>query len=131
MSTAPRLQLSLSPPLSRQLARRLRTLRRLRVPPLLIGLAGALLLSGCATPESRLRAGLVNAGLPEPLARCMAEHMVDRLSLIQLRRLSDLPAAREARTTDDFLRHIRSLRDPRIWTVTSTSAALCASGLAG
>ena len=57
-------------------------------------LAASALLSACAVPEARLRAGLVNAGLPPPLAACMAERMVDRLSLMQLRRLGDLPRAR-------------------------------------
>jgi hypothetical protein len=90
-----------------------------------------ILLAGCATPESRLRGGLIEAGLPEPLAACMAERMVDRLSLIQLRRLADLEAAGRAPTTEDFLHRVRSLRDPEIWSVTSRAAALCAVGLAG
>ena len=55
---------------------------------------GAALLSGCGMPEARLRAGLVNAGLPPPLAACMAGRMADRLSLMQLRRIGDLPQAR-------------------------------------
>lgn len=88
-------------------------------------------LGACAVPEARLRTGLVNAGLSEPLAACMAERMVDRLSLTQLRRIGDLPQAREAGSVQEFLRRVRSLRDPEIWTVSSSSAALCASGLAG
>ena len=87
-------------------------------------------LAACATPEARLRTGLANAGLPADLSACMAERMVDRLSLIQLRRLSDLPAARDSASTDQVLRRVRSLRDPEIWTVASSSAALCASGFA-
>ena len=82
-------------------------------------------LSACSLPETRLRAGLVEAGLPEPLAACMAERMADRLSLMQLRRLADLNQAGRARDLPEFLHRVRSLRDPEIWTVTSTSAALC------
>ena len=77
-------------------------------------------------PEARLRAGLIEAGLSEPLAACMADRMVDRLSLMQLRRLADLKQAGRAPGLDAFLRRVRSLRDPEIWTVTSSSAAICA-----
>lgn len=100
------------------------------MPRVLLMVLPLLLLAGCATPESRLRGGLVEAGLPEPLAACMAERMVDRLSLIQLRRLADLKAAGRAPTREDFLHRVRSLRDPEIWTVTSSAAALCAIGAA-
>jgi hypothetical protein len=83
------------------------------------------LLSACAVPETRLRSGLVEAGLPEPLAACMAERMADRLSLMQLRRLADLKHAGRADSTTDFLHRVRSLRDPEIWAVTSSAAAIC------
>ena len=96
-----------------------------------LALAALLCLAACAVPEARLRAGLTNAGLSEPLAACMAERMVDRLSLAQLRRIGDLPRAREATSVPEFLRRVRSLRDPEIWSVSSSSAALCATGLAG
>lgn len=89
-----------------------------------------LALSACAVPEDRLRTGLVNAGLPRPLAGCMAERMVDRLSLAQLLRLADLPKARHAESVERFLRRVRALGDPEILSVASSSAALCATGLA-
>ena len=91
-----------------------------------ISLTAVALLSACAMPEARLRAGLVEAGLSEPLAAGMADRMVDRLSLMQLRRIADLRLAGRARGTDEFLRRVRSLRDPEIWTVTSSSAVICA-----
>lgn len=90
----------------------------------------ALLLAGCATPEQRVRSGLIDAGLPAPLATCMADRMVDRLSLLQLRRLGRLgtldgAAARDL-TIEQYLRRARALGDPEIWGVVSTSAAICA-----
>lgn len=88
-------------------------------------------LAGCGVPEARLRAGLINAGLPEPLAQCMAGRMIDRLSLAQLRRLGDLPRARQAGSAADFLHRVRALGDTGILAVSSSSAALCATGLAG
>ncbi|WP_423606373.1 hypothetical protein [Sphingomonas sp. MS122] len=89
-----------------------------------------LTLSACAVPEDRLRTGLVNAGLPRPLAACMAERMVDRLSLAQLMRIADLPRARQAESVERFLRRVRALGDPEILSVATSSAALCATGLA-
>ena len=96
---------------------------------LLIPIAASAMLAGCATPEARLRAGLVNAGLSPPVAGCMAGRMVDRLSLMQLRRIADLPQAREAVSVGEFLHRVRALQDPQILSVSASSAALCATGL--
>lgn len=83
------------------------------------------LLASCATPEQRLRAGLEHAGLSPRMAACMAERMVDRLSLLQLHRIGDLPRAREAVTMDEFLYRVRSLRDREILEVSASSAIHC------
>lgn len=88
------------------------------------------LLAGCATPETRLRNGLVEAGLSKGIATCMAERMIDRLSLLQLRRLSALGSLgdkplREL-SLEQFLRKVRALKDPEILGVTTSSAAICA-----
>jgi hypothetical protein len=87
------------------------------------------LLSACAIPEARLRTGLENAGLSHAMAACMAERMVDRLSLGQLRRIGDLPRASSALSVSEFLHRIRALGDPQILGVSTSSAALCAVGL--
>ena len=96
------------------------------VPVFLLSLG----LAGCATPETRLRTGLNNAGLSKAMSACMAERMVDRLSLVQLRRLSALGSLKDKQLTDlsldQFLRKVRALTDPEILTVTTSSAALCA-----
>ena len=84
------------------------------------------LLAACASPETRLRTGLENAGLSQPMAACMAERMVDRLSLMQLRRIGDLPYARDERSVSGFLHRVRALRDTEILTVTSAAAGVCA-----
>jgi hypothetical protein len=96
-----------------------------------IMLTGALIaLAGCATPETRLRNGLVNAGLSQPIAACMADRMIDRLSLLQLRRLAALGSLRDKPirelSTEQFFRKVRALKDPEILGVTTSSAALCA-----
>lgn len=99
---------------------------KMRNAPRLLALALPALLAACAVPEARLRAGLINAGLSEPMAACMAERMVDRLSLAQLGRIGDLPRARRAVSVSEFLHRLRSLRDPEILTVSSAAAAICA-----
>jgi hypothetical protein len=92
-------------------------------------LLACLALAACAIPEARLRTGLRNAGLSEAMAACMAERMADRLSLIQLRRIGDLPYASSSGSVSEFLHRIRSLGDPQILSVSSSSAALCAVGM--
>ena len=95
-------------------------------------LPAALLLSSCVTvsPESRVRAGLVEAGISPRMAACMAERMVDRLSLVQLRQIQSLASLRKSHmedmTVDRFLYKLRALEDPEIFTVTSKAAILCA-----
>jgi len=96
------------------------------VPPLL------LLLAGCATPEARLHRGLVNAGVDEPMAGCLASHMASRLSVDQLRKLRALARARDfdpQRTSYEELMHgIRALGDPEILRVTAGAAVRCTLG---
>jgi hypothetical protein len=91
--------------------------------------AGILLLSACAIPEARLRRGLEDAGLTRPMAACMAQRMADRLSLIQLRRIGDLPYASSSVSVSEFLHRVRALGDAQILGVSSSSAALCAVGM--
>ncbi|MEQ8311769.1 MAG: hypothetical protein RIA72_13815 [Sphingopyxis sp.] len=90
----------------------------------------ALLLSACATPETRLRTGLNNAGLSKPMSACMAERMVDRLSLLQLRRLASLGSLKDKHIADlsmsQFLHKVRALKDAEILAVSTSSAAVCA-----
>lgn len=86
-------------------------------------------LSGCATPETRLRVGLMNAGLGQNQSACMAERMVDKLSLLQLRRIASLRNFGKERigdmSVDRFLHNIRSLEDAEILTVTTRAALSC------
>ena len=90
----------------------------------------ALALSACATPETRVRTALMDAGLSRPIAACMADRMVDRLSLVQLNKLSGLKKLRgqdmRRVTVADFLKRTRSLQDPEILGVVSSSGLICA-----
>ncbi len=93
-------------------------------------IASVLALSACATPETRVRTALMDAGLSKPIASCMADRMVDRLSLIQLNKLSGLKKLRGQNmrkiTVDELLRRTRSLQDPEILGVVTSSGLICA-----
>ncbi|MFM9979073.1 MAG: hypothetical protein ACKVOP_13640 [Sphingomonadaceae bacterium] len=60
----------------------------------------------------------------------MAQRMVDRLSLAQLQRLSNLSGLRETRigdlTVGEFLQRARALGDPEILSVMTTAGLGCA-----
>jgi hypothetical protein len=96
----------------------------------LVFIAPLLALSACATPEARLRTGLMNAGLSSGQSACMADRMVDKLSLIQLRRIASLKNFQKERirdmSIDRFLHNIRSLEDSEILAVTTRAALSCA-----
>jgi hypothetical protein len=89
-----------------------------------------LALSACATPETRVRTALIDAGLSRPIATCMAQRMVDRLSLGQLQRLSHLSGLNERTigqmTIREFIRKVDALGDPHILTVVTTAGLGCA-----
>jgi len=92
----------------------------------------ALALGACATvsPEAKVRANLMDAGLSPRMAGCMAERMVDRLSISQLRRLKSFASVRKVdyrdATIDELLHKLRALDDPEIFSVTSRAALSCA-----
>jgi type IV pilus biogenesis protein CpaD/CtpE len=90
----------------------------------------ALSLSACATPETRVRTALQDAGLSKPIASCMADRMVDRLSLIQLNKLSGLKKLRDKDmrrlSIDEFVKRTKSLQDPEILSVVTSSGLICA-----
>lgn len=98
--------------------------------PMLTIAALTLAISACATPQTQLQRGLVNAGLPVKQSACMAERMVDKLSLLQLRRISSLTNFKDESisrmSADRFMFNIRSLKDPEIVSVTARAALGCA-----
>lgn len=95
-------------------------------------LGASLLLASCASlsPESRLRAKLLEAGLSPHMAGCMAERMADRLSIGQLRKLQSMASLRKSHSgdldMDQLLHKLRALDDPEIFLVTSKAALKCA-----
>ena len=94
-------------------------------------LLAALALSACTTvsPEARVRSKLVEAGIKPPVAGCMAERMVDRLSLAQLKRIGSLGglAKHDMRgmSVDELAHRLRALRDPEIIAVVLKAGIGC------
>lgn len=95
-----------------------------------LAVAGCALVSACATPETRVRNGLMSAGLSAPISACMADRMVDRLSLGQLSKLNGLGKLRKRKagevTFKEFVQQTRSLQDPEIVGVVTSSGLICA-----
>lgn len=100
---------------------------------ILLAILPVLALSACATPETRLRTGLRDAGLSPRMSDCMADRMVNELSFTQLRRISSLGSLKDDRIRDlsvaEFLHKVRALRDAEILAETTKAAGACALGL--
>ena len=97
---------------------------------IIIVCAATLALASCATPETRLKNALIEAGLSEPVSACMADRMVDRLSLLQLNKLRGLKKLRDVDaqklSVSEFLKRTKSLQDPEILGVVTSSGVVCA-----
>lgn len=92
--------------------------------------AVAALLCGCAvSKEARVRGSLMEAGVPDPVARCMAKPMAEDLSISQLQALGD--AARLARrpigevAVADAFAALRKVGDPKIISVMAAASFTC------
>ncbi|HKX78177.1 MAG TPA: hypothetical protein VJM34_06645 [Novosphingobium sp.] len=93
-------------------------------------LATVLLASGCVTETisaARVRSALVEAGLSRQNADCMADRMVERLTIRQLRKLEALKS--EKRSLVDYVSAVRRVGDAEVIGVTASSAALCTTGI--
>jgi hypothetical protein len=99
------------------------------VLPVLLGAV----LAGCATPETRIRNALVEAGLSKTVAGCMADRMVDRLSLGQLNKLRGLGKLQDKRgqklSIAEYVARTKALQDPEIVSVVTSSGVICAVGI--
>ena len=85
--------------------------------------------TGCSQiAESRVRSALIDAGLSETDADCMAGRMVERLSITQLRKLEALEG--EKQSLQDYVAAVERVGDAEAIAVTVSSAALCTTGLA-
>ena len=79
--------------------------------------------------EGRVKIALVDNGVPENMANCMAPRMVERLSIIQLRKLERAaPQDGESAiplSVQDALARIRRIDDNEAVEVTVSAAGVC------
>ena len=103
---------------------------------LILLLAGGALYTGLADPvvEWQVKGALTEAGIGDQRAACMAERMVDRLTLRQLWKLRQGMAAREGEPEEGYglgelIKRLGRVDDGEAVAVLTTSAGLCALGL--
>ena len=112
-------------------------MKKLLIGILLIVVLGAgALFSGLANPlvEMRVKSALVESGIGEKRAACMAERMVDRLSIGQLWKLRQGMAPQEGEPEEGYglgelVKRLRRVGDGEAVAVLTTSAGLCTIGL--
>jgi hypothetical protein len=92
-----------------------------------------LALAACAQPfEGRVASRLTEAGLSRTMADCMAKRWVERLNVLQLRKISslseDLGKERDQGrlTVGRLIERVRAVDDPEIVSVVSSSSIACA-----
>ncbi|MDE2412060.1 MAG: hypothetical protein KGM18_09845 [Sphingomonadales bacterium] len=91
----------------------------------------ALVLGACSPSKlayGQVKSAMMEAGLSEANSACMATRMTDRLSLGQLQKLKQLRG--EKRSLWDYVAAVRRVGDAEAVSVTASSAALCATGMA-
>jgi hypothetical protein len=103
---------------------------------LLAALAGGAVYSGIADPliERQVKIALIDAGVGEGRADCMAGRMVKRLNVIQLWKLRQGMAPRPGEPEGGYglgelVKRLRRVGDGEVAAVLTTSAGLCAIGI--
>jgi hypothetical protein len=103
---------------------------------LIILLAGGAVFTGLANPlvEMQVKSALVGSGIGEKRAACMAERMVDRLTIPQLWKLRQGMAAQEGEPDEGYglgelIKRLDRVDDSEAVAVLTTSAGLCAIGI--
>ena len=103
---------------------------------LIVGLGAGALFSGLANPlvEMQVKSALVQSGIGEGRAECMAERMVKRLTLGQLWKLRQGMAAQEGEPESGYglgelIKRLDRVDDGEAVAVLTTSAGLCAIGI--
>lgn len=81
-----------------------------------------------AVAEYKVRSGLIEAGVSERTARCMAKRMVKRLTITQLRKLERAQGTKNS--LGGYMSAVRKIGDGEVVAVTVTSSLLCRTGLA-
>ncbi|WP_067735408.1 hypothetical protein [Novosphingobium naphthalenivorans] len=95
---------------------------------LLVGLVAVLWFGAFWFAEFRVRTAFAEAGMTAKASACMGHRLVRRLSFLQLYKLTAFQEERH--TPGGLLRAVRKINDSKVILVTTSSAALCSTGLA-
>lgn len=95
---------------------------------LLIGLAAVLWFGAHWYAGYRIRSAFAEAGMNDKAAACMGHRLTKRLSLWQIRKLEALQE--EKQSVGGLVRAARRIDDREVIGVTTSSIALCSTGLA-
>lgn len=95
---------------------------------LLVGLVVVLVVGAHFYAAWRLHSALIENGMSNRVATCMTKRMMKRLNLIQIVKLQKLEG--EKPTLGAWVRAVKSVDDSEVILVTTSSAALCKTGLA-
>lgn len=112
-------------------------MRKLIIAVLLLALlAGGAVYTGLANPviEWQVKGAVVEAGMGDKRATCMADRMVNRLTVAQLWKLQQGMAPREGEPEDGYglgelVKRLGRVDDGEAVAVVTTSAGLCALGI--
>jgi len=103
---------------------------------LIVLLVGGAVSTGLANPlvEMQVKGALVKSGIGAKSAACMAERMVDRLTIGQLWKLRQGMAAQEGEPEEGYglgelVKRLRRVDDGEAVAVLTSSAGLCALGI--
>lgn len=103
---------------------------------LILLLAGGAVSTGLANPlvEMQVKGALTQSGIGEKRAECMAERMVDRLTIGQLWQLRQGMAAQDGEPEEGYglgelIKRLRRVDDGEAVAVLTSSAGLCAIGI--
>ena len=103
---------------------------------LIVALGAGALFTGLANPlvEMQVKGALVESGIGEKRAACMAGRMVDRLTIGQIWKLRQGMAAKDGEPEEGYglgelIKRLRRVEDGEAVAVLTTSAGLCSIGL--
>jgi len=98
-------------------------MRRLLIASLLLATAGCVE----EIKESRVKSALVEGGVSDQMAGCMAHQMAKKLTLAQLRSLQKVAGPKRSMT--EYIDALRKHGDAEALEVTASSAAMCKLGI--
>ena len=98
-------------------------MRRVLIASLLLATAGCVE----EIKESRVKSALIDGGVPDQMAGCMAHQMAKKLTVSQLRSLQKIAGPR--RSISEYIEVLRRHGDAEALEVTASSAAMCKLGI--